>query len=102
MRPGMLDSPDVRRWLDGVEPAWTLLDDDSFNALRHASPSPAGAIRLATDLAPDDAERSAVARNTRVLLDAAANGPGLKLTTTGNLARSVVAGMVEAFTLARV
>ncbi len=98
MRPGMLDSPDVRRWLDGVEPAWTLLDDDSFTALRHASPSPAGAIRLATDLAPDDAERSAVARNTRVLLDAAANGPGLKLTATGNLARSVVADTVEAFT----
>ena len=98
MRPGMLDSPDVRRWLDGVEPAWTLLDDDSFNTLRHSSPSPTGAIRLATDLAPDDAERSAVARNTRVLLDAAANAPGLKLTTTGNLARSVVADMVEAFT----
>ncbi len=47
----MLDSPDVRRWLDGVEPAWTLLDDDSFNALRHSSPSPTGAIRLATNLA---------------------------------------------------
>ncbi len=50
---------------------------------------------MATDLASDDAGRSAVARNTQVLLDAAAKGPGLKLTATGNLAPSVVA---EAFT----
>ena len=94
----MLDSPNVLRWLDGIEPAWTLLGNDSFNALRHGSPSPAGAIRLAVDLTPDATDSSAVARNTRLLLDAAAGGPGLKLTATGNLARSAVADMVASFT----
>ncbi len=94
----MLDSPDVRRWLGGVEPAWTLLDGDSFNALRRASPSPEGPIRLVADLTPDDAACSAVARNARLLLEASADGPGLKLTATGNLARSVVAEMMTSFT----
>jgi len=25
--PGFLESPEVRRWLNGVEPAWTMLED---------------------------------------------------------------------------
>ena len=33
--PGFLDRPDVRRWVNGIEPAWTmLLDFGSFNALQ--------------------------------------------------------------------
>jgi hypothetical protein len=64
-RPGTLANPDVCGWLDGVRPAWTLLDVGNFNALRHAAPSPEGAIRLAVDLTPDGTECSAVARNAR-------------------------------------
>jgi hypothetical protein len=33
--PGFLQTPRVREWLNGIEPDWTLLDFDSFNALRH-------------------------------------------------------------------
>jgi hypothetical protein len=36
----MLQNESVKRWLGGLEPAWTLLDDASFAALR-APPSPA-------------------------------------------------------------
>lgn len=32
--PGMLQNPSVRKWLGVIEPAWTLLDHDSFSALR--------------------------------------------------------------------
>jgi hypothetical protein len=27
--PGFLENPEVRRWLDGVEPAWTMLNFDT-------------------------------------------------------------------------
>jgi hypothetical protein len=95
--PGMLQNPRVQQWLGGIEPAWTLLDFASFNALHHP-PSPTdGPIRLAADLTPDEIQQSAVARNAIMLLRAAAVGPGLKLTATGNLTRSVVAEMVDAF-----
>ena len=44
--PGFLENPEVREWLNGVEPAWTMLDFDSFNAL-HDEPSVGNqAIRL--------------------------------------------------------
>jgi len=59
--PGMLQSPSVKKWLGGIEPAWTLLDYDSFVALRHP-PSPGkGPIRLAADLTPEEVQQSAVA-----------------------------------------
>ena len=32
--PGMLQNPSVKHWLGGVEPAWTLLDQASWAALR--------------------------------------------------------------------
>ncbi len=32
--PGFLHDLGVRRWLDGLEPAWTLLELQSLNALR--------------------------------------------------------------------
>ena len=96
--PGMLQNPSVRNWLGGIEPAWTLLDQASFNALRRPPSPTAGPIRLAADLADGDIQQSAVARNALILLRAAAEGPGLKLTATGNLSRGVVAEMCDLFT----
>jgi len=94
----MLQNPAVKRWLGGVEPAWTLLDQASLAAL-HRPPSPtAGPIRLATDLTYEEVQQSPIARNTLILLRAAAAGPGLKMTATGNLSRGVVAEMCELFT----
>src|SRR5271165_3317982 len=34
-RPGFLDNSYVRHWLGDVEPAWTALTYESFNALQH-------------------------------------------------------------------
>lgn len=92
----LLQEPWVIKWLDGVQPAWTLLDLISFAAL-HEPPSPAnGPIRLAADLTPEEVQLSAVARNALVLLRAAADaGPGLKMTATGNLSRAVVMAMCD-------
>ena len=45
----------------------------------------AGPIRLAADLTQEEVQQSAVARNALILLRAAAAGPGLKMTATGNL-----------------
>lgn len=96
--PGMLQNPSVRNWLGGIEPAWTLLDLASFDALRRPPSPTAGPIRLAADLADDEIQQSAVARNALILLRAAAEGPGLKMTATGNLSRGVVADMCDLFT----
>ena len=91
----MLQNDTVKRWLGDIEPAWTLLDQKSFFALRHP-PTPQGsAIRLATDLTQTG--QSAVARNALILLHAASVTPGLKLTATGNLSRQVVAEMWDLF-----
>jgi len=96
--PGMLQNPSVKTWLAGVEPPWTLLDQASFAALREP-PSPiAGPIRLAADLTQEELRQSPVARNTLILLRAAATGPGLKVTAAGNLSRVVVAEMRHLFT----
>jgi hypothetical protein len=93
--PGFLANPEVRRWLNGIDPAWTMLDLDSFNAL-HAEPSASNqAIRLEPNLAETDLSGSAVARTARTLLQRAIETGGLKLTTTGNRSRAAVAEMVE-------
>ena len=94
--PAILADPQVRKWLGDVEPAWASLDQRSFDALK--KPPPAGSVRLAADLASEELQQSAVAANALILLRAAMAGDGLKLTTTGNLARSVVAEMRELFT----
>jgi hypothetical protein len=96
--PGMLQNPAVRRWLGDIEPVWPQLDQASFYALRHPPSPTTGPIRLTSDLTPEEVQQSAVARNTLILLRAAAVGPGLKMTATGNLARSVVAEMASEFT----
>ena len=96
--PGMLQNPSVKNWLGGIVPAWALLDQDSVEALRQPPSTRASGSTLARDFSPDEIGQSAVARNTLILLHAAAAGSGLKLTTTGNLTRGVVAEMIDLFT----
>ncbi len=45
-----LKDPQVRGWLDGVEPAWTLLTFESLRALRQEPSTVQTAIRIADDL----------------------------------------------------
>jgi hypothetical protein len=88
-------NPAVVKWLDGIQPAWTMLDWDSFLAL-HFPPSPDhGPIGLADNLTHDELQQSAIARNALILLREAGTGPGLKMTATGNLSRAVVAKMID-------
>jgi|SRR5258705_8373867 hypothetical protein len=90
--PGFLSDPEVRQWLNGLEPAWTMLGFDSFNAL-HEEPSATNrAIRLEANLNKSDLSGSTVARTARMLLERASETGGLKLTASGNLARGVDAG----------
>ena len=63
-----LQDPQVRQWLDGVEPAWTLLTFDSLRALRQEPSASQAAIRIANDLSADEIAGSALARNTFILL----------------------------------
>jgi hypothetical protein len=58
--PGFLENPEVRRWLNGIEPAWTMLDFDSLNALRHEPSASNHAIRLEPYLADAEISGSAV------------------------------------------
>src|SRR5580700_5938119 len=88
--PGFLENPEVRRWLNGIEPAWTMLEFNSLNALRHEPSASNHAIRLEPDLADAEISGSAVTANTLLLLRRAAEIGGLKLTATGNLSRVVV------------
>src|SRR5215203_4857691 len=90
-----LQDPQVRRWLDGVEPAWTLLTFDSLRALRREPSADATAIRIANDLNDDEIATSAVVRNTLLLLRQTIERGGLPLTATGNLSRATVAEMRE-------
>src|SRR5690348_3987540 len=91
--PGFLENPEVRRWLNGVEPAWTMLEFNSLNAVRHEPSASNHAIRLEPDLADAEISRSAVTANALILLRRAADTGGLKLTATGNLSRAVVEEM---------
>ncbi len=88
-----LQDQQVRQWLDGIEPAWTLLTFDSLRALRQEPSARQNAIRITNDLSADESAGSAVTRNTLVLLRQAIERNGLSLTATGNLSRSVVAEM---------
>jgi len=91
--PGFLANPEVRRWLNGVEPAWTMLEFDSFNAL-HGEPSANNqAIRLKANLTEAEISGSAITANALLLLRRATETGGLKLTATGNLSRAVVEEM---------
>jgi hypothetical protein len=83
----------VRQWLEGVEPAWTLLTFDSLRALRQEPSVSQTATRIANDLSGDEIASSAMARNTLILLRQVIERGGLPLTATGNLSRAVVAEM---------
>src|SRR5215472_6252415 len=88
--PGMLANPEVRQWLNGVEPAWTMLNFDSFNALHDEPSADNHAIRLEPNLTTTEISGSAVTANALILLRRAQETGGLKLTATGNLSRAVV------------
>jgi hypothetical protein len=90
-----VQDPQIRKWLDGVEPAWTLLTFDSLRALRQEPSAAQTAIRIANNLNADEIARSAVARNTFILLRQAIERGGMPLTATGNLSRAVVAEMCK-------
>lgn len=90
-----LHDPEARRWLGKVEPAWTLLDMHSLNALRREPSKDNSALRLSNDLTDIEIAKSDVTRNSLILLRRAADSGGLKLTAAGNLSRSVVAEMVD-------
>jgi len=87
--------PQVREWLDGVEPAWTLLTFESLRALRQEPSAAQTAIRIASDFSINEIAGSPVARNTLTLLQQAIKRSGLPLTATGNLSRAVVAEMCK-------
>src|SRR6266850_8245592 len=91
--PGFLENPEVRRWLNGVEPAWTMLEFNSLDALRHEPSAGNHAIRLEPDLTDAEISGSAVTANALLLLRRAAEAGELKLTATGNLSRAVVEEM---------
>jgi hypothetical protein len=95
--PGFLENPEVRLWLNGVEPAWTVLDFDSFNALREEPSANNQSIRLEPTLSATELSGSAITRNALILLRRAVETDGLKLTATGNVSRAVVDEMCEIF-----
>ena len=72
-----LQDPQVRQWLDGIEPAWTLLTFESLRALRQEPSAVQTAIRIANDLGADEIAGSPVARNTLILLRQAIERSGL-------------------------
>ena len=91
------DMPAVyRKWLDGVEPAWTVLEAERIDALLAEPPFEDGAIRLAIDLTDDEIACSPMLQNALVLVRAAGEADGLELTARGNLTRETVAAMRSA------
>jgi len=90
-----LQDPQIRDWLDGVEPAWTVLTFESLRALRREPSAVQTAIRIANDLSVGEIAGSPVARNTLILLRQAIERVGLPLTATGNLSRAAVAEMCK-------
>ena len=90
-----LRDPQVRKWLDGVDPAWTPLTFESLRALRQEPSAVQTAIRIANNFSADEIADLPVARNTLIFLRQAFECGGLPLTATGNLSRAVVAEMCK-------
>ena len=93
--PENLRLQNVWAWLGDLQPAWTVLERASIDALLNEPSSENPALRLAPDLTADEVALSPVARNALVLLREA-SGRGLKLTPAGSLPRATVAAMEEA------
>ena len=89
---------DLFAWMGDIEPAWVMLDSTSLNGLMDEPSAKNRVLCLAIDLTADELALSAIARNTLVLLRAAVDGGGLKLTAGGNLSRTTVSAMEEAMT----
>ena len=85
-------------WFGGLEPAWTLLGEESLNALMEEPSAENRTLRLAADLTEDELALSPVIRNASILLREINGNDGLKLTATGNLSRAAVAAMEAAMT----
>jgi hypothetical protein len=88
--------PQIEEWLGDIEPIWTRFDPPSLSALCGEPGRKPGAIQLATDLSEGEAAVSEVATNVVKLVCCASASGGLKLTTTGNLARAVVIDLCSA------
>ena len=67
----MLQNPSVIKWLGGLEPAWKLLDIDSFSGLREPPSPNGGAIQLVADLSDLELLNSPLTRCTLLFLKAA-------------------------------
>ena len=87
MGEDFLQDPQIRDWLNGVEPAWTLLTFESLRALQLEPSAIQTAIRIANDLSVGEVAASPLARNTLIFLRHAIEHVGLPLTATGNLSR---------------
>ena len=59
-RRGFSRAPQVRQWLDGVDPAWTLLTFESLLALRQEPSAVQTAIRITNDLSANEIAGSPV------------------------------------------
>jgi hypothetical protein len=93
--PWVHPDPRVTDWLGNIEPLWTTLDPRSLLALCESPERGDAAVRLAPDLSKDELAQSWMATNVIRLVRHAAASSGLKLTVTGNLARSVVMELRE-------
>ncbi len=98
VNPGFLQSDRVIQWLGGIEPLWTHLDFTSLCRLRHKPDDTDRALAIAADLTPGEALASPFVANMAVLLRMAEARGGIKLTTSSNLTRAVVAELAETCT----
>src|SRR5262249_59429217 len=73
-----LQDPQIRGWLDGVEPAWTLLTFESLRALRREPSAAQTAIRIANDLSVGEIAASLSRSPCAVKHDSAINSQSIR------------------------
>ena len=89
---------DLSKWPGGVDPAWTMLEPESVEALR-AEPLPENrTLRFAAELADEELEHSAFVGNALAVLERTADEGWLWLTEKGNFRRDTVAELRESMT----
>jgi hypothetical protein len=94
VKPGFLKNDSVITWLDGVEPAWSLLDYESYCRLRLRPDEGGGALLLKSDLSAKDVGASPIVTATLHMLQMASE-KGVKLTESGKLSRSMVTEIAD-------